>query len=149
MFITRHKVVHNGGIRTLKGLLFDKKTSYLAQILQNLSDKVCFIILPKFNTFGVLIPILGTSAIMDQTACCYNVTTSETGLYHTTRHVSNALLEPPLQCKATIKLMSSHPCAALRVYSKNLPPPPGVCSTIFAPGTRNSMEILCRRWTFG
>ena len=36
---------------------------------------------PKFNTFGLFIPILGTSAIMDQTACCYNVTTSETGLF--------------------------------------------------------------------
>ena len=53
----------------------------MAQILQSLSYKVCFIILPKFNKFGLLILILGTSAIMDQTACCYNVTTSEIGLY--------------------------------------------------------------------
>ena len=29
----------------------------------------------------IWIPILGTSAVMDQTACYYNVTTSETGLY--------------------------------------------------------------------
>ena len=80
LFTTRHKVVHNDGSLNFKGLLFDKKTNYLAQILQSLSYKVCSIILPKFNTFGLFIPILGTSAIMDQTACCYNVTTSETGL---------------------------------------------------------------------
>ena len=81
LFTARHKVVHNGGSLNLKGLLFDKKTKYLAQILQSLSYKVCSIILPKFNTFGLFIRILGTSAIMDQAACCYNVTTSETGLY--------------------------------------------------------------------
>ena len=82
LFTTRHKVVHNGGSLNYKVLLFDKKTNYLAQILQSLSYKVCSIILPKFNTFELFIPILGTSAIMDQTACCYNVTTSETGLQH-------------------------------------------------------------------
>ena len=53
----------------------------MAQILHGLSYKVCSITLSKFNTFGLFIMILGTSAIMDQTACCYNVTTSETGLY--------------------------------------------------------------------
>ena len=52
----------------------------MAQILQSLSYKACFIILPKFNSFGLFILILGTSAIMDQTACCYNMTTSEIGL---------------------------------------------------------------------
>ena len=83
LFTTRHKVVHNGGPPNFKGLLFDKKTNYLVQILRSLSYKVCSIILPKFNTFGWSVPILGTSAIMDQTACCYNVTTSETGLYCT------------------------------------------------------------------
>ena len=82
LFTTPHKVVHNGGSLNFKGLLFDKKTNYLAQILQCLSYKMCSITLPKFNTFGLFIPILGTSAIMDQTACCYNVTTSETGLYY-------------------------------------------------------------------
>ena len=51
----------------------------MAQILQSLSYKVCFIILPKFNKFGLFIVILGTSAIVDQTACCYNMTTSEIG----------------------------------------------------------------------
>ena len=76
LFTTRHKVVHNGGSPNFKGLLFDKKTTYMAQILQSLSYKVCSIILPKINTFGLFILILGTSAIMDQTACCY-VTTSE------------------------------------------------------------------------
>ena len=79
LFTTRHKVVHNGG-PNFKGLLFDKKTNYLTQILQSLSYKVCCIILSKLNAFGLFIPILGTSAIIDQTACCYNVTTSETGL---------------------------------------------------------------------
>ena len=53
----------------------------MAQILHNLSYKVCSITLPKFNKFYLFILILSTSAIMDQTACCYNVTTSETGLY--------------------------------------------------------------------
>ena len=52
----------------------------MAQILQSLSYKVCSIILPKLTTFGLFILNLGTSAIMDQTACCYNVTTSEIGL---------------------------------------------------------------------
>ena len=55
LFTTRHKVVHNGGPLNFKGLLFDKKTNYLAQILQSLSYKVCSIILPKFNTFGLFI----------------------------------------------------------------------------------------------
>ena len=80
LFITRHKVVHNGGSLNFKGLLFNEKTNYLVQILQSLSYKVCSIILPKFNTFRLFIPILGTFAIIDQTACCYNVTTSKTGL---------------------------------------------------------------------
>ena len=56
----------------------------MAQILRSLSYKVCSTTLPKFNTFGLFILILSTSAIMDQTACCYNVTTSETGLYNKT-----------------------------------------------------------------
>ena len=49
--------------------------------MQSLSYKVCSVILSKFNTFGLFISILGTSAIMDQTACCHRLTTSETGLY--------------------------------------------------------------------
>ena len=77
LFTTRHTVVHNGGFPNFKGLLFDKKTTYMAQILQSLSYKVCFIILPKFNSFVLFILILGMSAIMDQTAGCYNMTTSE------------------------------------------------------------------------
>ena len=74
LFTARHKVVHNGRSPNFKGLLFDKNTTDMAQILQSLSYKVCSIILPKFTTFGWFIPILGTSAIMDQTACCYDVT---------------------------------------------------------------------------
>ena len=74
-------MVHNGGSPNFKVSFFNKKTTYMAQILQSFSYKVCFIILPKFNKFGLLILILGTSAIMDQTGCCYNVTTSEIGLY--------------------------------------------------------------------
>ena len=80
LFTTRHKMVHNGGSPNFKGLLFDKRTTYMAQVLQRLSYKVCFIKLPKFTTFGLLILNLDTSAIIDQTACCYNVTTSEIGL---------------------------------------------------------------------
>ena len=53
----------------------------MAQILQSLSYKVSFIIPAKFNSFELFILILGTSAIMDHTACCYNMTTSEIGLY--------------------------------------------------------------------
>ena len=81
-FTTPDYVVHNGGSPNFQELLFDKKTTCMAQILHNLSYKVCSITLPKFNTFGLFIMILGTSAIMDQTACCYNVTTSETGLQY-------------------------------------------------------------------
>ena len=77
LFTTRHKVVHNGESPNFKGSLFDKKTTYMAQILQSPSYKVCFIILPKFNSFELFTLILGTSAIMDQAACCYNMTTSE------------------------------------------------------------------------
>ena len=43
--------------------------------------KVCSITLSKFNTCRFLTLILGTFIIMDQTACCYNVTSSETGLF--------------------------------------------------------------------
>ena len=68
-------------LRTLRGRYSLKKTTYMAQILQSISYKVCFIILPKFNKFGLLILILGTSVIMGQTACCYNMTTSNIGLY--------------------------------------------------------------------
>ena len=81
LFTTRHKVVHNGGSPNFEGSFFNKKTTYMAQILQSLSYKVCFIILPNSNKFGLLILILGTSAIMDQTACCYNMMTLEIGLY--------------------------------------------------------------------
>ena len=81
LFRTRHKMVHNGGSPNFKESLFDKRRTYMAQILQSLSYKVCFIILPKFNSFGLFILILGKSAIMDQTACCYNITTSEIGLF--------------------------------------------------------------------
>ena len=41
LFTARHKVVHNGGSPNFKGSLFDKKTTYMAQILQRLSYKVC------------------------------------------------------------------------------------------------------------
>ena len=81
LFTTRHKVVHNGGSPNFQGLLFNKRTAYMVQILQSLSYKVCSIIVPKFTTFGLFILNLGTSAIMDQTTCCYNVTTSEIGLF--------------------------------------------------------------------
>ena len=67
-------------ISQLLKVLVRKKTTYLAQILQSLSYKVCFITLTKFSTMGLFILILVASTIMDQTACCYNVTTSETGL---------------------------------------------------------------------
>ena len=80
LFTTRHKVDHNGGSPNLKGSLFEKKTTYMAQTLQSLSYKVCFITLPKFNSFGLFVLILGASVIMDQTAYCYNMTTSEIGL---------------------------------------------------------------------
>ena len=41
------------------------------KILQNLGDK-----------FGLSIPVLGISTIMDQAACCYVVMTLEIGLQH-------------------------------------------------------------------
>ena len=44
------------------------------QNLQILSYKICSITLPKFNSFGLFILIMGASTIMDQTACSYNVT---------------------------------------------------------------------------
>ena len=80
-FTARHQVVYNSGSSTFLELLLDKKTTCMAQILHSLSHKICSITLRKFSTFGLLILVLGTSAIMDQTACCYNVMTSETGLY--------------------------------------------------------------------
>ena len=82
-FSTHHRVVHNGRSPSFQGLLFNKRTTYMAQILQSFSYKVCWITLPKFNTLKLFILNLGASTIMDQTARCYNVTTSETGLYGT------------------------------------------------------------------
>ena len=70
------KVVHNGGSPGFEGLLFIKSTTGVAQILHSLSCKECSIILPKLISFGLFILILVTSAIMDQTACFYDVTTS-------------------------------------------------------------------------
>ena len=69
-----------GGSPNFKGLLFDKKTTHMAQILQSLSYKVCSVPLSKFDTSGLFIVTLDASTIMGQTACCYNVTTSEIGL---------------------------------------------------------------------
>ena len=66
------------------------------QILQSLSYKVSYIIIPKFNTFGLFIIIPGTSTIMDQTACCYNLTTSETGLYRDIQRRSSSGLDTNL-----------------------------------------------------
>ena len=80
-FTARHQVLHNSGSSNFLELLLDKKTTCMAQILHSLSYKICSITLRKFSTLGLLILVLGTSAIMDQTACCYNVMTSETGLY--------------------------------------------------------------------
>ena len=81
LFTTRHKVVHNGWSPNFKRSLFDEKTTYMAQTLQSPSYKVYYIIISKFNTFGLFILFLGTSTIMDKTACCYNMTTSEIGLF--------------------------------------------------------------------
>ena len=53
----------------------------MAQILQSFSYEECSIISLKFTIFGSFILILGTSAIVDQKACCYVVTTSEIVLY--------------------------------------------------------------------
>ena len=36
LFTARHEVVHNDGSPDFYGLLFDKKTTYMAQILQAL-----------------------------------------------------------------------------------------------------------------
>ena len=74
LFPRRHKVVHNGGSPHFYRLFLNKNTTDMAQ---SLSYKGCSIILPKFTTFGLFILILSTSAVMDQIACCYVVTTSE------------------------------------------------------------------------
>ena len=47
-------MVHNGGYPNFKGLLFDKKTNCLAQILQSLSYKVCSIILLRLQLHGTI-----------------------------------------------------------------------------------------------
>ena len=77
LFPTRHKVVHNGRSPNFEELLFNKNTADMAQILCSLRYKECSIILPKFTIFGLFVVILDTSTIMDQTACCYVMTTSE------------------------------------------------------------------------
>ena len=106
LFTTRHKVVHKGGATNFKGLLFDKKTNYLVQILQSLSYKVCSIILPKFNTFELFILILGASTIMDQTACRYSVTTSETGLYGITSNYEEISAKYKLKWSKLVNLQN-------------------------------------------
>ena len=77
---TYHRVIHNGGSLNFQGSSFNKNITDMAQILQSLSYIECSIILLKITTFSSFILILGISAIMDQTACCYVVTTSEIGL---------------------------------------------------------------------
>ena len=67
--------------QTLQGLMFDINTTDMTQIFQSLSYKEYPIVSSKFTTFGLFILVLGTSAIMDQPACCYAVMTSEIVLY--------------------------------------------------------------------
>ena len=43
-YSTRHKAVYNGGSPNFSWLLFNRNTFDMAQILQNLSYKECFII---------------------------------------------------------------------------------------------------------
>ena len=82
LFPTGHKVVHNGGSSKFKGLFFNNKTTDMAQILKSFSYEECSILISlKFTTFGSFILILGTSLIMDQTACFYVLTALEIGLY--------------------------------------------------------------------
>ena len=66
LFPARHKVVHDGEPPTF----FNGNTNNMTQMLQILIYKECSLILTKFTTFRLLILILGTSAIMDQKACC-------------------------------------------------------------------------------
>ena len=73
-------MVHKGGSPNFLGLLFNRNPTDIARILQSLSYKEYSITLLKFSTFGLFILILNTSAIMDHTACCYVVMTSEMGL---------------------------------------------------------------------
>ena len=114
LFTACHKVVHNGGYPSFKGLLFDNKTNYLAQILRSLSYTVYSIILLKFNTFGLFIPILVTSAIIGQTACCYNVTTSETGLFLSQYQYTATLFEIGYPYKTGV--MSVFGTGSVKIY---------------------------------
>ena len=52
----------------------DLQTTDMALILYSLGDERGFMILPKFTKLGLFIPIMGTSAIMDQITCFYVVT---------------------------------------------------------------------------
>ena len=52
----------------------DLQNTDMALILHSLGDKRGFMILPKFTKLGLFIPVLGTSAIMDEIICCYVVT---------------------------------------------------------------------------
>ena len=63
-------------LQTFKGCYLIKDTIDMTQILQSLGYVECYITLPKFAIFGLFILILGTSAIMDQTTCCFAVTSS-------------------------------------------------------------------------
>ena len=80
-FLIRHKVVYNGRSPNFKGLLFNKNATDMVQISENLSYKECPMALPKFTTFGLFILFLGTSTIMNQTACCHAVMISEICLH--------------------------------------------------------------------
>ena len=61
------KVQH---IVKLQESLFARVTTYEVQMLQNISYKVCSILLPKFTTFRLSILILDISIIVDKAACC-------------------------------------------------------------------------------
>ena len=51
-----------------------------AQILQEVSCNVCFILVPIFFPVGLFIAVVEIYAIIDQAACYYDMRTSEIGL---------------------------------------------------------------------
>ena len=68
---------------TLKGCYSIKRQIIWLKFCKALVARCALSYYQKLNKFGLFILILGRFAIMDQTACCYNMTTSEKGLFPT------------------------------------------------------------------
>ena len=63
----------------LRSAILIRNSTYVAQILCDISYTVCSTFITKFGTIKLFILILDIAAIIHQLPCCYVVTTSKIG----------------------------------------------------------------------